>query len=295
MKKTKRFQMIFKVPCDDIVQMHTVSTHHVVTITRIGEEVWIGVGINAGTHEGQGVLGHTDRVVTSVDDKETPFQVLGFVEQGGLFVALWIGLWGVHVAFTIHDFIEAPIDDRSSCHSHLEDIGIGGHEAGGHEASKAPTMHTQAVGINIGKTLQIVHTTKLVFHLFHTQMTEGGLFKSKSAMLTATIVKTEHHITLLRHPDVPTPCSPIAGGIDVVGMRTAINIHHCRIFLVGVKVGGKDETIVEVCHSIGCLDGARLDFRHLEILPRVISCEKVEGGEFGVDSGDNVNLAGNVG
>jgi hypothetical protein len=73
--------MVFKVPCDDIVQMHTVSTHHVVTITRIGEEVWIGVGINAGTHEGQGVLGHTDRVVASIDDKETSLEITSLVEK----------------------------------------------------------------------------------------------------------------------------------------------------------------------------------------------------------------------
>ena len=65
--------MVFEIACDDIVQMNTVSTHHVVTIARIGEEVGIGVGIDASTHEGEGVLRHADRVVPSVDDEETTF------------------------------------------------------------------------------------------------------------------------------------------------------------------------------------------------------------------------------
>ena len=63
----------------------------------------------------------------------------------------------------------------------------------------------------------------------------------------------------------------MAGGIDVVGMRTAIDIDHSGIFLGRVKVGGKDEAIVEVGHPVSSLDGACLDFWHLEVFPRVIS------------------------
>ena len=73
--------MVFKISCDDVVEMHSVGTHHVVTITRIGEEVRIGVGIDAGTHEGERVLGHTNGVVTSIDDHQTPFEVLGFIQE----------------------------------------------------------------------------------------------------------------------------------------------------------------------------------------------------------------------
>ena len=87
------------------------------------------------------MLGHTDRVVTSVDDHETPFEVFGLTKQGGAFVTFGIGLWSVHVAFAIHDLVETPIDDRTSCHTHLKHIGIGGHEAGGHETSETPTMY----------------------------------------------------------------------------------------------------------------------------------------------------------
>ena len=67
------FQVILEVAGDDIMQMHSVGTHHVVFITRIGEEVWIGVCIDAGTHKGEGVLWHADWVVPSVDDEQTTF------------------------------------------------------------------------------------------------------------------------------------------------------------------------------------------------------------------------------
>ena len=44
-------QVILEVACDDIVQMHSVCTKHVVLIAWVGEKVWIGIRINAGTHE----------------------------------------------------------------------------------------------------------------------------------------------------------------------------------------------------------------------------------------------------
>ena len=66
-------QMVFKVAGDDVVEMHSVGTHHVVTVAGIGEEVGIGTSIDAGPHERQRVLRHTDRVVSSIDDEETAF------------------------------------------------------------------------------------------------------------------------------------------------------------------------------------------------------------------------------
>ena len=68
--------------------MNAVGTHHVVTVAWVGEEVGIGVGIDAGAHEGQRVLGHTDRLVTSLDDHQTPFEPFGLTKHGGAFATL---------------------------------------------------------------------------------------------------------------------------------------------------------------------------------------------------------------
>ena len=73
------FQMVFKVACDDIVQVYAVAACHVVSVAWIDEEVGVGVGIDAGAHEGEGVLGHTDRVVSAVDDEEAAFEVLAII------------------------------------------------------------------------------------------------------------------------------------------------------------------------------------------------------------------------
>ena len=50
-------EVIFKVSRDDMVQMDAVGACHVVSVAGIDEEVGVGVGIDAGAHEGEGVLG----------------------------------------------------------------------------------------------------------------------------------------------------------------------------------------------------------------------------------------------
>ena len=101
-------------------------------------------------------------------------------------------------------------------------------------------------------------------------------------MLAAPIVEAEHDVALLCHPDVPTPCAPMGGGIDVVGMGPSIDIDDGGVFLCGVEVGREDEAIIEVCHSIGSLDCAYFDFWHLIFSPRIFSRENV--GAFPVGS-----------
>ena len=71
--------MVFEVACDGVVEVYAVSTLHVVSIARIGEEVGVGVGIDAGTHEGEGMLRHTHGVISSVDDEKAALEVLRLV------------------------------------------------------------------------------------------------------------------------------------------------------------------------------------------------------------------------
>lgn len=46
------FQVVFKVTGDGVVEVYSVGPHHVVLIAWIGEEVWVGVSIDAGTYKG---------------------------------------------------------------------------------------------------------------------------------------------------------------------------------------------------------------------------------------------------
>ena len=110
----------------------------------------------------------------------------------------------------------------------------------------------------------------MVFHLFHTQLAEGGLLEIESTMLTSSVVETEHHVAVLCHPNVPTTHTPMARSINVVRMRTTIDIHDGRIFLRRVEVSRKHQAIVEVGHTISSLDGSHFHFWHGELSPRLL-------------------------
>ena len=278
-----------------MVQMDAVGACHVVSVAGIDEEVGVGVGIDAGAHEGEGVLGHADGVVAAVDDEEAPFEVLGFVEQGGAAVAFGVALRGVHVAFTVHDLVEAPVDDGTACHTDFEDVGVGGHEAGGHEAAEAPAVYAEACTVNVGEALEVFDAAELVFHLFDAKLAEGGLLEGEAAMFAAAVVEAEHDVALLCHPDVPSACAPVAAGVYVVGMWPAIDIDDGWILLGGVEVGGEDETVVQVGHAVSSLEGAGLDFWHLEGIPWVGGGEVAEGCRLGAAGWNDVDAAGDVG
>ena len=95
---------------------------------------------------------------------QTAAQILGLAQQTACLVAFGIFLGRVHIALAIHDLVVLPIDDRTACHAHLERLGIGAHEVGGHESTETPTVHADAVGIHIGKGFQESHTRHLVGH-----------------------------------------------------------------------------------------------------------------------------------
>ena len=72
--------MVFEVTGNGVVKVYAVSALHVVPVAWIGEEVGVSIGINAGTHEGEGVLRYAYGVVSSIDDEETAFEVLSLIE-----------------------------------------------------------------------------------------------------------------------------------------------------------------------------------------------------------------------
>ena len=63
------------------------------------------------------------------------------------------------------------------------------------------------------------------------------------------------------------------GGLDIVGVRTAIDIDHRRISLIGIEVCGFHHSVIEVGHSIRSLDAAALKDGILVTSPRVFSIQ----------------------
>ena len=71
------------------MEMDAGMTSHVVLLTRIGEEVWLCAGFDAGIEEGEAMLGHDGVVVVTRDDLQFAFQILRLVDKAGLVIAFW--------------------------------------------------------------------------------------------------------------------------------------------------------------------------------------------------------------
>ena len=121
------FQEVFKIAHYVFLEVtYVCGGAHVVAITWIDEEVGMLACIYALTEEGEGMLWHTGWVIASIDEEQTALEVLCLAKQGGSGIAVRIGLRSIHIAFSVHHFVVFPVDYRSTCHSCLEDIGIGG-------------------------------------------------------------------------------------------------------------------------------------------------------------------------
>ena len=150
--------------------------------TRIYEEVGLCSGCYASLKERQAVLRNDHRIVHSGDDLQFSFKVLCLIKQTAFLVTVGVGLRSVHVAFTVHHLIILPVDDRTASHANLENVRIGGHKRCGHESAEAPSVHTEAVGIDVRKGLEIADTANLVFHFLDTEMSECRLLEVTAAV-----------------------------------------------------------------------------------------------------------------
>ena len=131
------------------MEMDAGMTSHVVLLTRVGEEVWLCAGFDAGIEEGETMLRHDGVVVVACDDLQLAFQVLRLVDETGLGIAFGIRFRSSHIALAVHHLIPFPVDDRTSGYTHLEHIGIVGHQRDGHKAAERPAMNAQTLHIYI--------------------------------------------------------------------------------------------------------------------------------------------------
>ena len=142
-------QVILEVACDAFVEVDALVAAHVVALTGIYIEVGLGVGTDTGFEEGVSVLWYYGGVVETDYDLQPALQVFSLVDETGLRISLGVALRGVHITLAVHHLIPFPVDYRSACHSHLKHVGVVGHQAYCHKSSVAPSMHSQAVNIDV--------------------------------------------------------------------------------------------------------------------------------------------------
>ena len=135
------------------------------------------------------MLWYYDRVIQSDDDLKLTLQVFSLGQKRGLSIAFWIGLWGIHVTFSIHNLIPFPVNYWSTSHCYLEDIRIIGDKRDCHETAKGPSVYADTVLINVWKRLKILHTFHLILHFLLSKMAESCLFESLSTVITASVVQ----------------------------------------------------------------------------------------------------------
>ena len=100
---------------------------------------------------------------------------------------------------------------------------------------------------------------------------EGGLFKGATTILTTAVVEDKDDVPLLCHVGFPGTRSPVPGCLHIVGMRTAIDIDHCGIFLLRVEICGFHHAVIEIGDTIGGLDATALENGLLIASPWVFS------------------------
>ena len=148
------------------------------------------------------------------------------------------------------------------------------HERDSHKTAKRPAVHADAVLVDIGQRLQELDALHLVLHLHLTKLAERGLLEVASTILRATVVEDEEQIALLSHIGLPTTRGVVPAGIDVMSVRTTIDIDNGGILLLRVEVDGLHHAIIQVGHAIGSLHRATRILRHTIVLPGILGGEQ---------------------
>lgn len=74
------------------VQMDTVFSHHIMSLSGISEKVRMGSCVNAGPEERQGMLRHADRIVVADNDLKPSFQIARLEKEVAAFVSFQVVL-----------------------------------------------------------------------------------------------------------------------------------------------------------------------------------------------------------
>ena len=73
-------EIIEEIVADSFVQVSTLMTSHVVRLTWIYEEIWLGTCCDTSLQEGEAVLWHHGHIVQALDNLQLALQVLSLIE-----------------------------------------------------------------------------------------------------------------------------------------------------------------------------------------------------------------------
>ena len=269
--------MIFEVARDALVEVDHIATGHVVALSGIDEVVGLCAGIFAGAEEGEGVLEHAGGVVVADDDLQSTFELRGVFHHAGFGVALGIALGRFHIALAVHGFVVFPVEDGTAGDTDFEDFGVGEHEVRRHESAEAPTVHTDAGGVDIGEGAEVFDAFHLVGYLNAAEVAVGAAFELETAIARSAIVENKEDVVAVGHVVFPRTGLVVPRLLDVGGVGAAVDVDDGGILLVGVEVDGLDQAVVEGRFAVGGRDAAAFDAGHGELSPRIGGFEQAKG------------------
>ena len=80
---------------------------------------------------------------------------------------------------------------------------MGEHEVRRHESAEAPTVHTDAGGVDIGEGAEVFDAFHLVGYLNAAEVTMGAAFELETAIARSAIVENEEDVVAVGHVVFP--------------------------------------------------------------------------------------------
>ncbi len=173
-------------------------------MTRIREVVHLDIVLYAFAHKAQTVFPYDYRVNRALAYEQLALEVLRLVEQAGLCIAFRIGVRMIHVAFSVHYLIPFPVYDRASCHSHLEYVWPVGNKRYCHEASVAPSVHSDSSAVHIRQFHKHLYAFHLVCHLRLPTLSMYGFLEISSTVGRSPVVLYIYNVSALCHVHFPS-------------------------------------------------------------------------------------------
>src|SRR5437762_3982550 len=115
-----------------------------------------------------------------------------------------------------------------------------------HVPAVAPPPDTNAIGIDEGKRLEILHAVALVGKFLCAHAEVQRRFECMAAALGAAIIKRKDNVALLRHELVPKEVSAAPAVSNDLRVRPPIRVNQHRIFLLRMEVRRLDDAGVEL-------------------------------------------------
>ena len=167
-------------------------------------QVMVVVGIQlhlellVGTHERINILHrvlHMHIVVPrAVDNEHRAREVLGVVEQRGIFVTAVVDLRTTHITLGVGAVVEPPIGDRRDCHTCLERMSFRAHRIERLVTAVAPAEDSHAAAINIRPLRHVVRRSDEVLRLFLAQRHIGLVTPHTTATVSSARVDNQHGV-----------------------------------------------------------------------------------------------------